>query len=201
MQSPACRKPLKDCQRKHWPWTELNTFFARNRSALLNQNVSITQELFKTAPAILSAHLLRNFQAGLGYKHKVIEHQQLSLAANWNSRGFDALVLAFFSWNAGNLQRHCKGDCLNDLSASPWHVVGIQEAEATSVQQALYDSRGIKSISSRDRCIMINAGGSWYKMARKVHEDDTRENENCDWIQRPSTYDERKPIVDAESVM
>ena len=54
-----------------------------------------------------------------------------------------------------------------------WHICCIQEAFSESVQSPLFDARGIQSEVSRDRTIMINSGGSGYKMIRKTHSEMT----------------------------
>ena len=72
-----------------------------------------------------------------------------------------------FSWNAGNLQRNTQLGTVNDLIATPFHMSVVQEAEAYCVQPQVFDARAIRSVSSRDRSTMINAGGSGFKIVKK----------------------------------
>ena len=78
-------------------------------------------------------------------------------------------------------------DTVNDLAMQPFHIGCVQEAFAESVQYPLFDSRGIESSVSRNRTIMINSGGGGWKLIRKCHDPDY---ELCDWMQRPSLYEE-----------
>ena len=58
-------------------------FKAKNRSALLNQFVSITQDEYKDALARLSMNLLRRNNAGVGWVNKAVAKHKLSIAAEW----------------------------------------------------------------------------------------------------------------------
>ena len=152
-------------------------FKSRNRTQLLNQAVGITARQYKDMPGRISMHLLRNGTAGVGYRNKALRRRPLALAIDWSSRVYDSEYVQLFNWNAGNLSRNCKGDALNDVMISPYHIETVQEASTVASQPALFEARGVKSVSSRDGTIMINSGGAGYKMARKTHSD---ENQFCD---------------------
>ena len=172
-------------------------FKSRNRTQLLNQSIRVTAEQYKDYPGKLSNHLLRNGFAGIGHKNKALRRRPLSLACRWSSRVFDTNYIQLFNWNAGNLSRNCRGDTLNDVLISPYHIETVQEASTVTSQPALMEARGIASASSRDGTIMINSGGVGYNMVRKTH---SEEDQFCDWIQRPFYYDQEPPQFDLEEI-
>ena len=51
----------------------------------------------------------------------------------------------------------------------------------------LYESRGIRSVVSRNRTITINAGGTGINVIRKCYD---TEHPHCDMVHRPVYYDE-----------
>ena len=116
---------------------------------------------------MLSEHLLRRSEAGVGFENAALKGRNLAKTEEWKGFGHDSKHIQVFSWNAGNLQRHSSLDAVNDILASPFHIACIQEAAAYCVQPQLFDSRGITSVSSRDRSTMINAGGTGLKIVRK----------------------------------
>ena len=100
---------------------------------------------------------------------------------------YDTGYVQVLNWNAGNLSRNHKGDALNDIMVSPYHIETVQEASTHASQPALMEARGIATAPSRDGTILINSGGAGYKMVRKTHSDEGPQNQFCDWIQRPIT--------------
>ena len=109
-------------------------------------------------------NLLRRNRAGVGWVNKAVAKQRLTVAAEWDSTAKDAHHMQFSTWNAGNLQRSATDDTPNDLlEQGRFHIACVQEAFAESVQHPLFDSRGVESSCSRDRTIMINAGGGGWK--------------------------------------
>ena len=110
---------------------------------------------------------LEKLSGRIGFKNRVIDNRNWRLLPIGTA---EAATRVFFCFSLGMLATFnlfAKSDCVNDLIASPWHIAAIQGVEATPVQETLFDSRGIQSVVSRDRCIMINAGGSGPNMARK----------------------------------
>ena len=122
---------------------------------MLNQSINVTAEQYKDYPGRISTHLLRNGLAGIGHKNKALRRRPLALASRWSPKAFDAKSSQFFNWNAGNLSRNCRGDALNDVLVSPYHIETVQEASTVASQPALFEARGIRSVSSRDGTIMI----------------------------------------------
>ena len=70
------------------------------------------------------------------------------------------------------------GDTLNDIMITPYHIETVQEASTHASQPALMGARGIATASSRDGTIMINSGGSGYKMVRTTHSDEGEQNQH-----------------------
>ena len=164
---------------------------------MLNQFTNVTAEQYRDAPARLSSHILRNGLAGIGHRNKALRRRPLALASRWASAACDATYVQFLNWNAGHISRNCRQDALNDVLASPYHIETIQEASTVASQPALFESRGIESVSSRDCSIMINSGGAGHKMVRKTH---SEAHAFCDWIQRPSKYDLEPPKFDPVAI-
>ena len=117
---------------------EIERTFAINRS----------NELFADPP-------LRRDRSGLGHSAPVLQNRQLASKELWDKMGRPSKFIQLFSWNAGNLQRITQGDTLNDLLASQFHIVCIQEALAMAGQHALFESRGTTSEISRELVSMI----------------------------------------------
>ena len=130
---------------------------------------------------------VRRGRAGLGYQAPVLQGRHLHNKETWGHIAKPAKYIQVFSWNAGNLQRTSKCDTLNDLLASQFHIACLQEAAALSTQHVLFESRGIRSVVSRDRQTMINAGGTGVKIIRKGHKDSAA---HCDMVHRPYSYND-----------
>ena len=187
---------------------DIRHYQARNRTQKLNQPIGATARAYRDYPNMVNQYLLRNGHAGIGSRNKALRRRPLAKAVDWTSRVHDTNIIPFFNWNAGNLSRVAQGDTLNDLLISPYHLEAVQEASTHASQPSLMESRGIASQSSRDGSIMINSGGSGYKMVRKTHSDvpvptNSRPapiNTFCDWIQRPSMYFMDPPKFDGDAI-
>ena len=59
---------------------EVAHFLSTNRSSMLNQGISATQGEYGQTPAIYSMGILRRNCAGLGFKNKALNKQNLALA-------------------------------------------------------------------------------------------------------------------------
>ena len=135
---------------------EVDKIYSRNR----------TNETFPEPPK-------RRGSEGLGYVSPVLQGRNLSSKSEWDTEGKKADWCQFFSWNAGNLQRRARGDLLNDLIASQFHLTCIQEAEFLSTQQLLFQSRGIiQSLASADQKSRINSSGTGKKVIRRLYSSD-----------------------------
>ena len=110
---------------------------------------------------------MRQGTAGIGYKQPVLASRHLHDKSDWDKVGKPPKFIQIFLWNVGNLQRSSKCNTLNDLLAPQFHISCIQEATILSGQQLLFESRGIRNASSRDRSSMINAGGTGIKVIEK----------------------------------
>ena len=143
--------------------------------------------------------LLRRNCAGLGFKNKAVARQNLALAKNWSSVGYDSKFCQLFTWDAGNLSRRALMDAVNDIVCQPFTLGMTQEASTECVQMKLYDARGIQNLSSSDISIMCSSGGSGNKMLRKVYDETT--NVYVDWIPRPSFYNRGAPFLDCEEIL
>ena len=97
---------------------EVDKVYSRNR----------TNETFPDPPK-------KRGQEGLGFVSPILEGGNLAPKSEWSSQGMPSEVCQLFTWNAGNLQRQSRGDLLNDLIASQYDLVAIQEAEILSTQQ------------------------------------------------------------------
>ena len=148
---------------------EVEKVYSRNR----------TNELFPAPPR-------RRGSVGLGYENPVLKGRNLHDKKEWSTEGKPARFLQLFSWNAGNLQRTVAGDTLSDLIASQFHIACIQ-AEALCGQQLLFESRGIKSLSSADKRSMINSGGTGIKVIRRCYSSD---HPHCEMMHRPAYYND-----------
>ena len=178
---------------------EVTHFLSANRSSMLNQGISATQGEYGQTPALFSMGLLRRNCAGLGFKNKAVAKQNLALAKNWSSVGYDSKFCQLFTWNAGNLSRRALNDTVDDIVCQPFTLGMTQEASTECVQLKLYDARGIQNLSSSDTSIMCSSGGSGNKMLRKVYDETT--NVYADWIPRPAFYNRGAPFLDCEEIL
>ena len=104
---------------------------ARNRTQLLNQSIGATARAYLDYPNRISQHLLRNGLAGIGYQNKALRRRPFARAVDWSSRVFNTDYVQLFNWNAGNLSRNAKGDALNDVLTTPYHIETVQEHRHT----------------------------------------------------------------------
>ena len=70
---------------------EVKHYLSTNRSPMLNQGISATHGEYGQTPALFSMGLLRRNSAGLGFKNKAVAKQNLALANNWSSIGYDSI--------------------------------------------------------------------------------------------------------------
>ena len=173
---------------------EIVHFLSTNRSAMLNQGNSATQGKYGQSAALFSMGIIRRNCAGLGFKNKVIARQNLALAENWSSTGYNSNFCQLFTWNAGNLDRQALMDAVNNTICQPFTIGMTQEASTGCVQMKLYDARGIAVSASSDKSIMCSSGGTGTKMICRIYDDP--DNPYQDWIPRPAFYEKPVPVFD-----
>ena len=83
-------------------------FLAPNRSAMLNQNISVTAKQYGDAPRLMSVNILRKHRVGLGWEPTVCPTSKLTKATDWTSEGHDTKFIQVLTGNDGNLQRRAK---------------------------------------------------------------------------------------------
>ena len=137
---------------------EVIHFLSTNRSSMLNQGNSATQGQYGQSAALFSMGILRRNCAGLGFKNKALAKQNLALADNWSSVGYDSNFCQLFTWAAGNMNRRALLDAVNHTVCQPFTLGMTQEASTGCVQMKLYDARGIASLASSDKSIMCSSG-------------------------------------------
>ena len=93
---------IQKWSRKEMTAEDVAHFLHPNRTAMLNQNISVTAEEYKNAPSEFALNLLRRARAGLGFEPKVCSRSKLTKATKWTSEGHEANVIQVLTWNAGN---------------------------------------------------------------------------------------------------
>ena len=172
---------IQNLARKHMTAEDVAHFLAQNRTAMLNQNISVTSKEFEHAAAEFSLNLIRRARAGVGFEPNVCSRSNLTRATNWTSEAHEAKFVQLLTWNAGNLARRCLMDVVNNFLCQNWHLACVQEGNSDNVQQPLYDARGIASEKSECGSIVVNAGGGGYKSVEQTHDD---EHPNRNWLPR-----------------
>ena len=73
---------IQKLARKHMTAEDVAHFLSQNRTAMLNQNISVTSKEFENAAAEFSLNLIRRARAGVGFEPNVCSRSKLTKATN-----------------------------------------------------------------------------------------------------------------------